>query len=97
MQLAGNIIYGILHFQERYHGKGYPEGLKGEKIPVCARILAVAGSYNSMTADRLYKSISWEEYAISELKRCKGIQFDPQIVETFLNSLGKNAERGNSG
>lgn len=84
-----NIIPGILHHHERYDGKGYPEGLMGEDIPLCARILAVADSYDSMTADRPYRPAPGKEYAISELKRCSGTQFDPEVVEAFLKVIGR--------
>lgn len=87
-QLA-DIIPGVLHHHERYDGKGYPDGLKGEEIPLQARILCVADSFDSMTANRPYRLASGTEYAISEFKRCSGAQFDPKVVEAFLNVLGK--------
>jgi PAS domain S-box-containing protein/putative nucleotidyltransferase with HDIG domain len=69
---------------ERIDGKGYPDGLKDDEIPFLARILCVADSFDSMTADRPYRPAPGKEYAISELKRCAGTQFDPQVVEAFL-------------
>lgn len=85
-QLA-DVIPGVRYHHERYDGKGYPDGLKGEEIPLQARILCVADSFDSMTADRPYRPSPGKEYAISEFKRCLGTQFDPNIVEAFLKVL----------
>ncbi len=81
------VIPGILHHHERYDGKGYPENIKGEDIPLCARILCVVDSYDAMTADRPYRRAGSKEYAISELKKCSGTQFDSKIVYAFLKVL----------
>jgi putative nucleotidyltransferase with HDIG domain len=73
--------------QECFDGTGYPDGLRGEEIPLGARIIAVADAFGAMTTDRPYrKALSMEE-AIKELKRCSGTQFDPQIVGIFLSVL----------
>jgi PAS domain S-box-containing protein len=82
-----DIIPGVRHHHERYDGKGYPDGLKGEEIPLQARILCVADSFDSMTADRPYRPSPGKEYAISEFRRCSGTQFDPKVVEVFLRVL----------
>ncbi len=87
-----NIIPIIRHHHERIDGRGYPDGLKGEEIPLSARILHVADSYDSMTADRPYRAAPGKEYAISELKRCSGTQFEPYVVDTFLRVLDKMYE-----
>lgn len=79
----------IRHHHERIDGKGYPDGLKGEEIPLCARILHVADSFDAMTADRPYRPAPGIEYAISELKKYSGTQFDPEVVEAFLSALEK--------
>lgn len=84
-----NILPIIRHHHERIDGKGYPDGLKGKEIPFRARILHVADSFDSMTADRPYRPSPGREYAISELKRHSGTQFDPQVVEAFLRVLEK--------
>lgn len=81
------IIPGILHHHERYDGKGYPEGISGDDIPLCARILCVADSFDAMTAERPYKPPRGIEDAKLELKRCSGTQFDPKVVEAFLKAL----------
>lgn len=72
---------------ERWDGMGYPRGLKGEEIPILGRIVAVVDAYDAMTADRIYRKTPGQEYAIGELKRCAGWQFDPKVVESFLYTL----------
>jgi|Deesub1362A_J573_1020465.scaffolds.fasta_scaffold00004_34 putative nucleotidyltransferase with HDIG domain/PAS domain S-box-containing protein len=89
-----DILPIIKHHHERIDGKGYPDGLKGEEIPLSARILHVADSFDSMTADRPYRPSPGREYAISELKKHSGTQFDPQVVEAFLRIL--NRQKHNS-
>jgi len=75
----------VLFHHERYDGKGYPKGLQGNNIPLDARILAIADSYDAMTSERSYKGkrLSQEE-AIAEIKRCAGTQFDPELAEIFI-------------
>lgn len=85
----GNVAKCVLAHHEKYDGTGYPLGLKGEEIPVIARIINVADSYDVMTHDRVYKKAIKKEDAIKELKRCSGSQFDPKIVECFINILAK--------
>jgi HD-GYP domain-containing protein (c-di-GMP phosphodiesterase class II) len=82
---AGARIVSCHH--ERYDGKGYPEGLKGEEIPLGARIMAVADSYDAMTSDRPYRKALDMEIAIQELIKHSGTQFDPQIVRVFIETL----------
>lgn len=77
----------IKHHHEWYNGKGYPDGLSGENIPLGARILAVADAYDAMKSDRPYRKALTEETAIQELKRGNGTQFEPKIVEVFLEIL----------
>jgi len=69
---------------ERYDGKGYPEGLVGEEIPVSARIIALADTYDAMTTDRAYRKRLSHETAIQEIKDCSGTQFDPKLAELFI-------------
>jgi len=80
----------IRHHHEWYNGKGYPDGLSGENIPLGARILTVADAYDAMKSDRPYRKALSEEKAIQELKHGSGRQFDPQIVEVFLEILKQN-------
>lgn len=77
----------VLFHHERYDGKGYPRGLKGKNIPLDARIMAVADTYDALTSERPYRhsKLSPEE-AIIELERCAGTQFDPEIVKVFAKS-----------
>jgi HD-GYP domain-containing protein (c-di-GMP phosphodiesterase class II) len=77
----------ILHHHERFDGGGYPGGLSGEEIPVGARILAVVDSYSSMLSDRPYRPALSVEEAIEELRRCRGTQFDPRVVDEFVEIL----------
>jgi HD-GYP domain-containing protein (c-di-GMP phosphodiesterase class II) len=77
----------VLAHHEHFDGTGYPKGLRGEEIPLEARILAVADAFEAITWGRPYKkALSWRE-AGEELRRCSGTQFDPRIVEVFLNLL----------
>ena len=88
-QLDG-IARGVLTHHERWDGNGYPLKLKGEDIPLVARIVCVADSYDVMTHDRTYKKAMSIEEAIEELKICSGRQFDPKIVSTFIEYLEEN-------
>jgi diguanylate cyclase (GGDEF)-like protein len=79
----------VLSHHEWYNGSGYPQGLKGENIPLFARILSVADAFDAMTNNRVYhKGISVKE-AVEEIKRFSGIQFDPGVVDAFLQYLNK--------
>lgn len=77
----------VRHDHERWDGKGYPDGLKEEAIPLGARIVAIVDAYDAMTTDRVYRKAPGKEYAISELKKYAGAQFDPRLVELFLEIL----------
>jgi PAS domain S-box-containing protein/putative nucleotidyltransferase with HDIG domain len=83
----GDIIDMVKFHHERYDGKGYPDGLAGEEIPLMARILCIADSYDSMTADRPYRLARDAEFAVGELKRCSGTHFDPALVEEFVKLI----------
>ena len=74
----------VLAHHERPDGRGYPSGLKGDEIPIEARILAVADSFEAMTADRVYRPAMPVHDAVQELIRCSGTQFDPQVVDAML-------------
>ncbi len=77
----------IIHHHERMGGTGYPDGLKGDEIPLPARILAVADAYDSMKAERPYRPSLGKDHAVGELKRLSGIQFDPEVVKAFLEVI----------
>ena len=80
-------IQGILHHHEKYNGEGYPDGLKGEAIPLEARILAVADAFATMTCARVYSKTLTCEAAIEELRNSAGKQFDPKLIQVFLNII----------
>ena len=69
---------------EKWDGTGYPRGLKGEAIPLMARIVAIADTYDAMTSHRAYRAALKHEIAVRELRRCSGTQFDPGVVEAFI-------------
>lgn len=77
----------VRHHQERWDGTGYPDGLRGEVIPLGARILAVVDAYSAITDDRAYSERRGGEQAIAELRRCAGTQFDPRVVDVFCRFL----------
>lgn len=78
----------VAHYHhERYDGTGYPEGLSGEEIPIEARIVAVADSYDAMNSKRIYRNALEKEKIIEELESCSGTQFDPVIAELFVRLI----------
>jgi putative nucleotidyltransferase with HDIG domain len=80
----------IRHHHERVDGKGYPDGLKDGEIPFLAKIITVADSFDSMTSDRPYRPAPPVDYAVSEIRRCSGTQFDPMAAGAFLRVLERN-------
>ena len=78
---------GVLYHHERYDGTGYPEGLKGENIPLIARIICVADSFDAMNSRRCYRDMLSKEYILSELEKNKGKQFDPNLADIFLKLI----------
>ena len=83
------IAEGVLHHHERYDGGGYPAGLKGEQIPLEARIIGVADAFSAMTSERPYRRRMSLEEACEELERSAGTHFDPQIVRIFVEEVRK--------
>jgi putative nucleotidyltransferase with HDIG domain len=81
LQGAAEIVYS---HQEHYDGSGYPRGLKGDEIPIGARIFAVADTLDAITSDRPYRKANTFEAARKEIRRCSGTQFDPKVVKAFL-------------
>ena len=92
---GGRIVFNIKKLQiisswvkthhEKWDGKGYPEGLKGEEIPLPGRIIALADTYDAMTSTRPYRKALSHETAMEEVKRCAGTQFDPKLAELFVS------------
>ena len=78
----------VMHHHERWDGAGYPDGLRGEEIPLGARIIFVTDAYDAMTSDRIYRPRRSSDAALAELRRCAGTQFDPGIVAAFTDELG---------
>jgi HD-GYP domain-containing protein (c-di-GMP phosphodiesterase class II) len=87
---AGEIV---LHHHERFDGGGYPRGLTGDEIPLGARIFAVVDAYDAMTSDRSYRRAGSHAFAVREIKRNSGTQFDPRAVEAFLAANTKGLIR----
>ncbi len=85
-QLA-EVIPGVVSHHERFDGKGYPRGLKGEEIPLLGRIIGVADAFDAMTSDRVYRPRLSDEVAIGELKKHSGTQFDSRVVKAFLSAF----------
>jgi len=84
----------IRHHHERYDGKGYPNGLKGEQIPFGARVINIADSFDTMITPRIYRSYTKSmQEALEEVERCKGTQFDPQIADAFIEMVKSDLER----
>jgi HD-GYP domain-containing protein (c-di-GMP phosphodiesterase class II) len=79
---------------ERWDGTGYPDGLRGEEIPLGARIVSVCDAYEAMTADRSYRAAVSHELACQELRQSAGTQFDPEVIDAFLIELETAPEEG---
>jgi HD-GYP domain-containing protein (c-di-GMP phosphodiesterase class II) len=83
----------VYHHHERYDGTGYLDGLKGEEIPLGARVLAVADAFVAMTSDRPYRSAMSAAQALAELRDKAGTQFDPRVVAAFERALRGDGQR----
>ena len=81
---------GALYHHERYDGKGYLVGLSGEHIPLSARIIAVADSFDAMNTKRVYRDPLSKNEILAELKKNRGTQFDPKILDVFLELYEKD-------
>jgi len=84
------LVPSVYHHHEKFDGSGYPHGIKGEAIPLHARIIAVADSFDAITSNRPYRNAFSLKEAVSELENYKGIQFDPCIVDVFINILNSS-------
>ena len=83
----------VAYHHERWDGSGYPYGLRGEEIPLPARIFAVADAYDALTNDRPYRATVRASAAIAEIRACAGTQFNPQVVAAFVGAGASSTER----
>jgi HD-GYP domain-containing protein (c-di-GMP phosphodiesterase class II) len=81
------LVPGVHLHHERWDGRGYPLGLKGNGVPIIARIISVADTYDAMTSDRAYRRALPHEVAVGEIERCSGTQFDPEVSHLFTAGL----------
>ncbi len=88
LRLLGQEADTVRYHHEWINGRGYPDGLKGDQIPMGARVISVADAYDAMTSDRPYRRTLSQHEAVEELRRCSGSQFDPKVVEAMVKSLG---------
>jgi diguanylate cyclase (GGDEF)-like protein/putative nucleotidyltransferase with HDIG domain len=91
-----NLLPQIVHHHERFDGTGYPDGMRGEDIPLESRILSIADSYDAMTSPRPYKPTLTVKEAIAEMKKCAGTQFDTKLVKVFCEIIEQNGYNGNT-
>ncbi len=89
-----NCLPAILHHHEHFDGTGYPGALKGEEIPLEARVLAIADVYDAITSIRPYRNQLTPQEALDELRRCAGTQFDPELIELFCRAVEFNLPKG---
>ena len=90
-QALRRFIPAVLHHHECFNGRGYPDGLKGESIPLFASIIALADTYDAMTSSRPYRAGLPTEAAIGEILRCRGTQFNPRLTDYFVSALRAQA------
>ena len=81
------LIPGVYLHHERWDGRGYPLGLKGNDVPIMARIVSVADTYDAMTSDRAYRRALPHEVALNEIERCSGSQFDPEVTNAWNEGI----------
>ena len=76
----------LRHHHEKWDGTGYPDGLRGDHIPVHARIIAIADTFDAITTDRPYRKAADWKTAVDEIKRCSGADYDPALVDAFIRA-----------
>ena len=86
-----NVSIGAKYHHERYDGRGYPEGLKGESIPLVARVIGLVDSYDAMTSNRVYRRRLNDNIVMQELEKGKGSQWDPELVDIFVSLIKEGA------
>ncbi|MCR4655710.1 MAG: HD domain-containing protein [Lachnospiraceae bacterium] len=87
--LVEHVEEGTKYHHERYDGRGYPEGLKGKEIPLIGRIISVADAFDAMTSNRVYRNHMDTDYVMTEMKRGRGTQFDPDVLDAFFRLIDK--------
>lgn len=92
IQFLGPVIPGVHLHHERWDGRGYPLKLEGNNIPLIARIISVADTYDAMTSDRAYRKALPHEVTVGEIERCSGSQFDPEAAAIFTENLDRYRE-----
>ena len=88
--LVEHVGDGTRYHHERYDGKGYPKGLKGEDIPLYGRIIGVADAFDAMTSNRVYRNHMDTDYVLNEMERGRGTQFDPNVLDAFFRLIDSN-------
>jgi HD-GYP domain-containing protein (c-di-GMP phosphodiesterase class II) len=86
------VIPGVHLHHERWDGKGYPLGIGRAEIPLCARIIAVADTYDAMTSDRAYRTAVPHATTLREIRRCAGNQLDPEVADVFAGNIDQFLE-----
>jgi HD-GYP domain-containing protein (c-di-GMP phosphodiesterase class II) len=97
LDLVRDLLPAIQHHHERWDGNGYPDGLAGERIPLWARIIALADSYDTMSSRRAYKQAFDRGFVVDEIQQCAGKQFDPRLVPFFLEIIKEEDYRPHPG
>ena len=92
LRSATSVIPIIKHHHERFDGRGYPEGLVGAEIPPVAMVVSICDAYDAMTSDRPYRAAMHPEWAVAELRRGAGSQWDPELVDLFLSHVARQEE-----
>ena len=87
--LVEHVVDGTRYHHERYDGRGYPDGLKGEEIPLYGRIIGVADAFDAMTSNRVYRNCMDTDYVVKEIQNGRGTQFDPDVVDAFMRLIEK--------
>ncbi len=92
IEIIENVAIGAKYHHERYDGKGYTQGLSGENIPLFARIICVADTYDAMSSDRPYRKALGKDHILNEIKNCSGTQFDPKIAGIMVGILNEQEQ-----